>query len=210
MKLLTCAWTFFFLATARPDWLRTLCGSKPLEVSFRWCPWEPPWNFMSTFLFWKLPEHVPPCALRALEMEPLLCLSIEDGQTFVAIGSSKSVRNFIEYLSLTRYNSIRRFSTALISSLIYWRSVCTYRGPPKMQFCKLISKVYSLKKDLKRVPWIAINENIFWQNRMDRYTFSHAFGAVWKSEAYLMGYWCSAFSSPNCSRHWSTTSIWPY
>lgn len=121
---LTCAWTRFFLTTARPDWL-IYCESDPLIESFFWSPEEFTWPLPSNFLIWRFPEDIPPRRLRGLEIGPLLCLSINECHGFLALESSPTVRSFKEYLSLARYKSILCLSTEFMSSLTNRRSVCT-------------------------------------------------------------------------------------
>lgn len=119
----TCAWTRLFLAMTLPDCIGGLGGSEDVRASLLWNPWWLTWAFKSSFLFCKVPGHDAPSGILELGGKRQLALSIGEGHIFCAVGSSKSMRSFMEYLSFVRYNSFLCLSTALMSSLMYCRSV---------------------------------------------------------------------------------------
>lgn len=131
LSTLTCAWIFLFLAMTLPDWIRELV-SEPLKTSFLWCSWWFSWAVTSLLLICKLSEPVLTRELREFrefETSMLLCWSAVGDHNFVGIGSSKSMHNLTEYLSLTLYSSALCFSTAFISSLMNCMSVWTWNMP---------------------------------------------------------------------------------
>lgn len=135
-RVQTCAWIRLFWDKETPDCV-PCAESDPVQVSFLWTTWVLTRDFASALLHWELsePSQPWPCILGGIDFMPLLCLSIKEGHAVLKEGSSLNILCFPEYLSLARYNSILCLSTALMSSLIYLRSVCICKKITEDRLC---------------------------------------------------------------------------